>query len=216
MAFALIRPQSRAFLERAGTADARIADADRAATVLRADVERWSRWWLGLLAFTAAVAGAFVAVGFAATLLELGATPHPLDLGALVGSLLIALAGAALLLTLWWSGRRVHAAVSWWLRLPYTEGGRPRRAAGWLRARLVNLEPRVLVRLVSGTLALLLAVGALALVARDLVVGTSPMTAAALAVGLIALASALGQLGGVLRFVSAVAEADPLWARIRP
>ncbi|MCM3657819.1 hypothetical protein M3147_11200 [Agromyces mediolanus] len=159
MAFALIRSQSRAFLERAGTADARIADADRAATVLRADVERWSRWWLGLLAFT---------------------------------------------------------AVSWWLRLPYTEGGRPRRAAGWLRARLVNLEPRVLVRLVSGTLALLLAVGALALVGRDLVVGTSPMTAAALAVGLIALASALGQLGGVLRLVSAVAEADPLWARIRP
>ncbi|GAA2451542.1 hypothetical protein [Agromyces soli] len=215
MSLVLIRPESRPYLSSAGRAGAPPADADRAAAVLRADVERWSRWWLGLLGFGCASLGAFVAIGMVGTIAALGLRPHPTDLVITVLAALLGLAGIALLVALWWSGRRLLRAAAWWLRLPYAEGARVPRAGGWVRARLVNLEPRVLVRLVSGTLALLLAVSGIALVVRDVNEGTGPMTAAAAAVAAIALAAGAGQLGGVLRLVSALGEADPLWVRIR-
>lgn len=215
MAFALIRPESRPFLDAARSADARPVDADRAAAALRSDFERWSRWSLGVLGFVLAVGGLFVAVGLSETVRMLGGVPQVVDLAAIVISALIGLGGIALLIALWWSGRRLLSAVSWWLRLPYVEGGRQRRAGGWLRARTVNFEPRVFVRIVSGTLALLLAVGGIALFVRDLTEQVTSMTAASATVGVIALAVGIGQIGGVMRLVSGVAEADPLWVRIR-
>ena len=215
MPFALILPASRPLIAEAGSDDARPVEADRAAAALRADFERWSRWGLGILGFALAAGGAFVAVGLIETVRMLGGTPAGIDLVAIVVALVVALAGVVLLVLLWWSGRRLLSAATWWMRLPYTRGGRQRRAGGWLQARTVNFEPRVFVRIVTATLALLIAVGGISLFVRDLIEGTTSMTAAAATVGIVGAVSGIGQIGGVMRIVSGLSERDPLWVRIR-
>lgn len=215
MAFVLIRPESRPFIDAARTPDARPLDADRAAAALRSDFERWSRWGLGLLGFVLAIGGAFVVAGMIEAVRMLGGSPAAVDLVVIVVAAIVGLAGAGLLVALWWSGRRLLSAASWWLRVPYTTGGRQRRAGGWLGARTVNFEPRVFVRLVSAALALLIAVGGIALFVRDLNEQVTSMTAASAVVGLIALVAGIGQIGGVMHLVSGLSEADPLWVRIR-
>lgn len=215
MPFALILPASRPLIAEAGSDDARPVEADRAAAALRADFERWSRWGLGILGFALAAGGAFVAVGLIETVRMLGGTPVGSDLVAIVVAVVVALAGVALLVLLWWSGRRLLSAATWWMRLPYTRGGRQRRAGGWLQARTVNFEPRVFVRIVTATLALLIAVGGIALFVRDLIEGPTSMTAAAATVGIVGAVSGIGQIGGVMRIVSGLSERDPLWVRIR-
>lgn len=215
MPFALILPASRPLIAEAGADDARPVEADRAAAALRADFERWSRWGLGILGFALAAAGSFVAVGLIETVRMLGGTPAGVDLVAIVVAVVIALAGIALLGLLWWSGRRLLSAATWWMRLPYTRGGRQRRAGGWLQARTVNFEPRVFVRIATASLALLIAVGGIALFVRDLIEGTTSMTAAAGVAGVIAALAGIGQIGGVIRIVSGLSERDPLWVRIR-
>lgn len=215
MPFALILPASRPLIAEAGSDEARPVEADRAATALRADFERWSRWGLGILGFALAGGGAFVAAGLIGTVWILGGTPTGVDLVAIVVSALVALAGIVLLVLLWWSGRRLLSAATWWLRLPYVRGGRQRRAGGWLQARTVNFEPRVFVRILSATLALLIAVGGIALFVRDLIDGATSMTAAAATIGVVAALAGLGQIGGVMRLVSGLSERDPLWVRLR-
>ncbi len=215
MPFALILPASRPLIAEAGSDDARPVEADRAAAALRADFERWSRWGLGILGFALAAGGAFVAVGFIETVRMLGGTPVGSDLVAIVVAVVVALAGVALLVLLWWSGRRLLSAATWWMRLPYTRGWRQRRAGGWLQARTVNYEPRVFARIVTATLALLIAVGGIALFVRDLIEGPTSMTAAAVTVGIVGAVSGIGQIGGVMRIVSGLSERDPLWVRIR-
>lgn len=215
MPFALILPASRPLIAEAGSYDARPVEADRAAAALRADFERWSRWGLGILGFALAAGGAFVAVGLIETVRMLGGTPVGSDLVTIVVAVIVTLAGVALLVLLWWSGRRLLSAATWWMRLPYTRGGRQRRAGGWLQARTVNFEPRVFVRIVTATLALLIAVGGIALFVRDLIEGPSELTAAAGVVGVIAALAGIGQIGGVMRIVSGLSERDPLWVRIR-
>lgn len=215
MPFALILPASRPLIAEAGSDDARPVEADRAAAALRADFERWSRWGLGILGFALAAGGAFVAVGLIETVRMLGGTPVGSDLVAIVVAVVVALAGVALLVLLWWSGRRLLSAATWWMRLPYTRGGRQRRAGGWLQARTVNFEPRVFARIVTATLALLIAVGGISLFVRDLIEGPTSMTAAAATVGIVGAVSGIGQIGGVMRIVSGLSERDPLWVRIR-
>lgn len=211
----MIRPASRPFIDAARTDDARLADADRAVAALRADVERWSRWGLGLLGFLAAVVGIFFGIGTIETARMLGGSPDPIDLIAIAIAAIIGLGGIALLLALWWSGHRIIGAASWWMRLPYTRGGRQRRAGGWIAARAVNFEPRVLVRLISSALAFLVAVSGIALYFRDLTEQITSMTAVFGCIGVLALLAMAGQLGGVLRLVSGLGEADPLWVRLR-
>ncbi|MFK3676819.1 hypothetical protein ACI2IP_03775 [Microbacterium sp. NPDC090218] len=213
--FAWIRPESRSFIDAARTEDARGVDAERAAAALRSDFERWSRWAFGILGFVLAIGGVFVAVGMIETVRMLGGRPAPLDLAVIAISAVIGLGGGALLAALWWSGRRLLSAATWWLRRPYTAGGQQRRAGGWLQARAVNFEPRVFARILTAALALLIAVGAIALAIRDLNGQVTAMTAASAAVGAIALAAGVGQIGGVMRLVSGIAESDPLWVRIR-
>ncbi|MCK2022864.1 hypothetical protein KZC52_08030 [Microbacterium sp. kSW2-24] len=215
MPFALILPASRPLIAETGSDDARPVEADRAAAALRADFERWSRWGLGILGFALAAGGSFVAVGLIETVRMLGGTPVGSDLVTIVVAVIVTLAGVALLVLLWWSGRRLLSAATWWMRLPYTRGGRQRRAGGWLQARTVNFEPRVFVRIVTATLALLIAVGGIALFVRDLIEGSSELTAAAGVVGVIAALAGIGQIGGVMRIVSGLSERDPLWVRIR-
>jgi hypothetical protein len=215
MAFALIRPESRLYLGTPQESDARTSDSQRAAVALRADYERWSRWLLGLLAFLLAAGGTFVAVGLTETVRMLGGVPHAVDLIAIAISAAIGVAGIAVLIALWSSGRQLLNAASSWIRLPSVRSGARRGVGGWVQARAVNLEPRVLARLISGTLALLLAIGGAALVVRDLTGQFTSMTLASAVVSLVALIAGVGQIGGVMRLVSALAEADPLWVRIR-
>lgn len=215
MAFAFILPSSREHLVTDGSPRVRPVDADRAATALRADFERWSRWGVGLLGFVLAALGLLVALGMVGTIAMLGGVPGALDVVVVVVAAALAAAGIAVLVALWRSGRRMLRAASWWLRFPYTHGGRQRRPAGWVQARSVNVEPKVFTRIATASLALLLGVAGVSLVIRDLVTGWTSMTAAFGAIGVLALIVGCVQLGGVLRLVSALSEGDPLWVRIR-
>ncbi len=217
MAFALIQAASRPLLAAADAgepaASATPADADRAAAALRRDYERWSRWALGVVGFVVAAGGGFVAAGLVATIAALGGATA-VDVIATVIAGVVALVGAALLVALWRSGRALTRGASFWLRAPYASGQRAPRATGWVQARTVNLEPRVLVRLITATLALLVAVGGIALVVRDLGAGPSIMTVPALLVGVCGAFSGIGQIGGVMRIVNGLSARDPLWSRL--
>lgn len=216
MAFALIQTASRPLLDgdaSASASSASSAEADRAVATLRADYERWSRWALGVAAFVATAGGLFVAAGLAATMAALDLVT-PADVAVVIAAALLGLAGAALLIALWRSGRALSRGVSSWLRAPYANGSRAPRGGGWVQARTVNLEPRILVRLITATLALLIAVGGVALFARDIAAGFSLMTVPALLVGLAASLSGIGQIGGVLRIVGGMSARDPLWSRL--
>ncbi|QLD11341.1 hypothetical protein [Microbacterium oleivorans] len=213
MAFALIQTASRPLLSDDGVAAASPAEADRAVATLRADYERWSRWALGVAAFAATAGGLFVAAGLAATMAALGIV-SPADVAVVVVAALLAAAGVALLVALWRSGRALTRGASSWVRAPYANGARAPRGAGWVQARTVNLEPRILVRLITATLALLIAVGGLALFARDVAAGFSLMTVPALLVGLAAGLSGVGQIGGVMRIGGGMSAGDPLWSRL--
>ncbi len=214
MAFSLTLPDSRPLIRAAESADADEWDADRAAEVLRRDVERWSRWALGVGSFVVGAGGSFLATGFVGTIAMLGGSPAAVDVLALAACAIAGVAGLVMLVALWRSGRRTARAAAWWLRLPYRTG-RQRSGVGWVHARAVNLEARILARIATASLALLLAVFGLSVVVRDLVEGVTSLTAAAAVLGLLSLAAGVGQLGGVMRIVSGMSERDPLWVRIR-
>ncbi|WP_430593243.1 hypothetical protein [Humidisolicoccus flavus] len=215
MAFALILPSSRDAIRASGGDAAKPAEADAAASQLRRDYERLTRWWLGFAAFFMATIGAFVAIGTANEMVRLGGPVATVDLLVVVLAGLISLAGIAILVMLWRSGRVVLDAAVWWLRLPYRQGWRQRNAAGWVGARTVHYELRVFVRITTATLATLIGIGGVSLFVRDLLNGLEIMSFSALAIGLIGLASGFGQFGGVFRLTSGMSEADPLWVRIR-
>ena len=75
-------------------------------------------------------------------------------------------------------------------------GGAGPGRRGWALARTTNFEPPIFARLVTVSLALLVAVLGIALFIRGIVEGFDMTTVAALVVGLISLASGLGQAGG--------------------
>lgn len=183
--------------------------------LLRADFERWPRWMLGLGGYAAAVVGTFVLFGMIEAIRLLGGPLQAFDLLIVAGAGVVCLVGCATLVALWWTGRKLSRAAAWWLRLPYVSSNRERRAGGWLSARIVNFEPRVFTRLVSGTIALLIGIAAVSLLMRDLLAGATAMALATAVIALVSLAAGSGQIGGMLRLVAALGEADPLWWRIR-
>ncbi|MDE0547487.1 hypothetical protein [Microbacterium sp. C7(2022)] len=215
MAIPLILDDSRAYL--AGpVAEADTHSADRAVGQLRADYERWARLGLGLLGFTGAILGAFFGVGLIGAMLEPGPPVGVIDIVILVVAWAITLASAVLLVRLWQSGRALTRAAKQWMRAPYILGGRQRTGAGWVTARTINLEPRILVRNITATLAVLLSLFGIAPAIRDMVEGNfDGFSASMLVAGFIALACGIGQMGGVITLVSGASEADPLWVRIR-
>ena len=214
MAFAMIGEQARAHLA-LPDATSSVIRADATVAVLRADYERWSRWLMGLVAYVLAVAGAFLAVGMIVTMVRPGMRVAVSDVVIVIIALAIAGTGVWMLVRLWLSGRQLTRAAAAWMRLPYLRGARARSTRGWVHARTTNFEPRIFVRLVTVSLALLMAVSGIALFFRGVVEGYDVMSVAALVVGLISLASGLGQAGGVIRLVSGMSEADPLWVRLR-
>ena len=214
MAFAMIGERARAHLALPDDNSA-VLSADSTVAVLRADYERWSRWLLGLAAYALAVLGSFVAVAMIGTMLQPGIRVDVFDFVVVIIALAIAGVGLWLLVRLWLSGRRMLRPATAWMRLPYARGARARSTRGWVLARTTNFEPRIFIRLVTVSLALLMAVSGVALFIRGVVEGIDPFSVAALVVGLISLASGLGQAGGVMRLVSGMSEADPLWVRLR-
>ena len=215
MAFALILPASRARIDVPSDEKA-VAEADRVAVLLRADYERWSRWALGLVCFGGSALGVFVIGGMLDAIVALGGAVAPVDVIVIAIATVVALAGAVGLVRLWLTGRTLASAATAWLRLPYRQGGRARRGGGWVLARTTNFDPPIFARLTTATLAFLLAIGGVALALRDLAAGSFVgLSATAGVVGIIALACALGQAGGVVRIVSGVSEGDPLWHRLR-
>lgn len=212
MAFTLISAGSRRWVSAAGTITAEITDADRAVSELRADYERWSRWWLGLGAYVLAVFGLFVTGGMIAAMLKPSIRVQPLDYLIVLGFSALSVVGLILLWGLWRSGRELTTAAAWWLRAPYLVGDRRREPAGWLRARTVNTEPAVFARITTSAMAFLVACGGIALFFRD---PTDGMAMAAGLVGLVSAACCLGQMGAVMRLVSGLSEGDPLWVRVR-
>lgn len=214
MAFAMIGERARAHLALPDETSA-VLSADSTVAVLRADYERWSRWLMGLAAYALAVVGSFGAVGMIVTMLRPGMRVSVVDVVVVIIALAVAAAGVWLLVRLWLSGRRMLRAATAWMRLPYIRGARARSTRGWVLARTTNFEPRIFIRLVTVSLALLMAVSGIALFFRGVVEGFDVSSVAALVVGLISLASGLGQAGGVMRLVSGMSEADPLWVRLR-
>lgn len=215
MAFALILPASRAWID-VPSGEKAVAEADRVAVLLRADYERWSRWSLGLACFAGAALGVFVIGGMLDAIAALGGAVAPVDVVVIAIAAAVALAGAVGLVQLWQTGRTLTRAATEWLRLPYRQGGRTRRGGGWVLARTTNFDPPIFARLMTATLAFLLAIGGVALALRDLAAGSFVgLSATAGVVGIMALMCALGQAGGVVRIVSGVSEGDPLWHRLR-
>ncbi|MGZ0711555.1 hypothetical protein ACWPKO_24815 (plasmid) [Coraliomargarita sp. W4R53] len=211
MAFSLIREDSRPWFERGD-----VADSTRAVKLLRDDYERWSRLGMGLVGFVGIMAGGFIAVGMIFAIVELGGPLAIIDVVVTVLGLVVLAASAYLLVRLWQTGRTLTTAAARWMRAPYVNGARQRAAAGWMTARTINLEPRVLTRIVTATLALLLAIAGVSVAIRDIIDGAFiDMSAVALMIGVVSLLCGLGQLGGVMRLVSGASEADPLWVRIR-
>lgn len=215
MAFSFLRSESDAWLTRSGSPDAVPHDATRAVAALRADYERWSRWGLGLVGFALTVLGVFTTIGMAGALLAWTGPVSVVDVVVVVLAVAMSGAGAVLLVRLWRSGRRLASAAAWWIALPYRSGAALPSAGGWWRARLVNLEPPLLVRLITAALAFLLAVFGIALLIRGLVEGQDlAFSVAGGVVGLISLAAGCAQAGGVLRIVQGFGAGDAVWRRV--
>ncbi|MGO2746826.1 hypothetical protein [Microbacterium sp.] len=214
MAFAFIGKSARELLALPDDTSA-VQDADRVVAVLRTDYERWSRWLVGLAAYLVFIVGLFVAVGMIAAMIAPGVLITGIDIVIVCVSLVVAAVSGWMLVRLWLTGRRMLRAAVAWMRLPYARGARARGTGGWVSARTVNFEPRIFVRVMTASLALLVAVAGIALFIRDVVEGTNALSVAALIIGVVSLASGLGQAGGVMRLVSGASEADPVWVRIR-
>ncbi|MEV7693572.1 hypothetical protein AB0N73_09610 [Microbacterium sp. NPDC089189] len=212
MGFAFILPTSRRLLAGRDLAAEGRADTAARAAALRHDYERWSRWLLGLVAFVVTIVAGFVATGMVAIIAAFDSI-STVDLVVVCAAAIVCVAGGTTLVVLWRSGRVLARAASTGLRAVY--GGEDLSPSfwRWARVRLVHGEPRVLARLISGTLALLLAVGGFALVVRDLAAGASLFTLPTLLVAVCSALSGVGQIGGVMRIVQGMSAGDPVYAR---
>jgi len=188
-------------------------EADRAVAALRSDYERWSRWAWGLVAFPGLLLGVTIVLGVTAEAISLRRIA-PIDLVLLSPFVGMTAGCGFVLVRLHLTGRRLASGASAWLRRPGRyRGGHSGR--DWLQARTVNLEPPVLARLVTATLALLLGIAGTSVFLRDVALGLQAFSWSALGIGVVGLAAGAGQAGGVFRLVSGLAEHDPIWARIR-
>ncbi|MFE6234010.1 hypothetical protein [Cellulosimicrobium sp. NPDC057862] len=218
MPFVLMRPSSRPLVDAARAGQGSPARADGAAAELRADYERWGRWWCGLGAFVGTSVGVFLGGAAMDMIVALAPDPVGLMLGVVLGvaGLGLVVVCGVVLFRLWRTGRALVRGAAWWLRLPYRAAGRTRRASGWLEARTVNFEPPVFARIATSALALLGGVMGVSMAFAPTGIWDMPALATAfVAAGLLSLACGCGQLGGVVRLVSGIGERDPLWARLR-
>jgi hypothetical protein len=189
------------------------ADAVWASQLVSADLMRWSRWWIGLGAFVVA----FFAAGTAGMLGMAIVVESPSYLIALAGLLAVAVAALAVCAVVLWrlhrSGRRLARALRWWLAL--RAGVIPDQGiAGWIAPRAVLFKPVVFVRILTGTLAGLIGIFGLTAIGYS-VTEEAVLVLASASWGLLGTACCLGQFGAVMRLVSGLADADPLWSTVR-
>lgn len=150
-----IRHGSRRRVDAAESGTGHTTDITGASELLRNDLMRWSRWWLGLGAFSLAVV-ASAAAGSVSMMLLIDAPSG--TAGMLVAVVVAAVAVAALVtvtFVLWGlhrSGRRPARALRWWLI--QRSGAMPERAfSGWVAPRAAFFNPAVFVRVLASTLA---------------------------------------------------------------
>lgn len=211
-----ITPEAEEWVAAAESETGHSSDAVWASQLLSEDLMRWSRWWLGLGTFFLA----FVATGTAGSLAMGLIMQRPGSAGAVVaviGIVSVAVVTSAICAVILWrlhrSGRRLARSLRWWLAL--RAGAVPNQGfAGWIAPRAVLFKPVVFVRVLTATLSGLVGIFGLSTIWYAL---SQEMTALLAVVlwGLLGAACCVGQLGGVMRLVAGLADADPLWSTMR-
>jgi hypothetical protein len=127
---------------------------------------------------------------------------------------LVALAAAAVVLwRLHRSGRRLARSLRWWLGL--RAGAVPDQGfAGWVAPRAALFNPAVFVRVLTATLAGLVGIFGFSMIGYSATENAVLLISAVLW-GVLGTACCIGQLGGVIRLVAGLGEADPMWSRVR-
>lgn len=197
-----IMDKSQEWVDAAESESGDSTDAVWASQLLRDDLTRWSRWWLGLGAFV----GAFVAAGTAGSLGMALLIDGPGDVGVAVVFASILVVGVVTLaicaIVLWRlhrSGRRLSRALRWWLGL--RADSVPSGFAGWIAPRAALFDPVVFVRVLTATLSGLIGVFGLSMIGYS--VTEEPLLLLAVILwGLLGTACCLGQFGGAMRLVA--------------
>lgn len=226
--FRLIRPETlpdvsaalAALAQEAGngsSADVRASDADAAASRVRADYGRASRWGMGILA----TAGALVSIlllGFAASVVETG---HDLVGDLLFAGFVLFIAAAFAVPSIWMlialhrSGRTLTTAAAYWSALPYRQGRRTPTRGDWFAVRFLSFSSDLFPRLLTSVVAALATIFFVSIAVYAIVEGQAAWQVITWAASAILLgAVSVGQFGGVQRLQNAYLARDP-WKRSR-
>ncbi|MCK6067356.1 MULTISPECIES: hypothetical protein [Microbacterium] len=187
--------------------------AERAATTVRADYTRVSRWLLGLLA-TAGAAFASLGVMAAVAALAPGLAGPVIVLELLLGGVAIAAAaGIPSVLLLWklhTSGRRLARAAGFWAALPYLAGVRQPVTREFIPVRLPHRSADMLLRLITVSLGMLAAVFSVSMIFyATLVTPNAALWVTAMLWSALFVAVTLGQCGGIVRIERGYGYRDP-------
>lgn len=211
-----ITDKAKEWVEAAESESGHSTDAVWASKLLSDDLMRWSRWWLGLAAF----AVAFVAAATAGSLVMMLFIDAPGGAGEVVVVLAIAVAALVVLavaaVVLWRmhrSGRRLARSLRWWLALR-ADAVPNQGFAGWVAPRAALFNPAVFVRVLTATLSGLVGIFGFSMIGYS-VTENAVLLISAVLWGVLGTACCIGQLGGVMRLVAGLGDADPVWSRIQ-
>ncbi|GGU14631.1 hypothetical protein [Nocardioides albus] len=210
-----ITDKAQEWVEAAETESGHSTDAVWASKLLSDDLMRGSRWWLGLAAFVLA----FVAAGAAGSVGMMLLIEPPIG-GDVIAAVLVMLLAIVVLVAavgmLWQlhrSGRRLAHSLRWWLALR-ADAVPNQGFAGWVGPRAALFNPSVFVRVLTATLAGLVGIFGFSMIGYALTENAVLLISAALW-GVLGTACLFGQLGGVMKLVAGLGDADPMWSRIR-
>lgn len=208
--------RSREWVEAAESATGNSTDAVWASQLLRDDLMRWSRWWLGLGTFV----GAFVTAGLAGSLGMTLVVDPPEQTSAvlmMVGVLVVTAVALVFCTVVLWrlhrSGRRLARALRWWLA-QRADAVPDQGFAGWVAPRAALFAPAVFLRVLTATFSGLIGIFGFSMIGYSATEATV-LLATLVLWGMLGVACTVGQLGGVVRLVSGLGDADPVWSRIR-
>ncbi|KAA9151139.1 hypothetical protein F6B41_09715 [Microbacterium lushaniae] len=187
--------------------------AERAATTVRADYARVSRWLLGLLGTAGA---AFAALGVLAAVAALapGRVEPVIVLELLFGGISIAaIAGVPSVLLLWklhTSGRRLARAAGFWAALPYLAGARQPVTREFIPVQPPHRTADLLLRFITVSLGLLAAAFSVSTIFYATLVAPNPaLWVAAVLWSALFVGVTLGQCGGIVRVERGYGYRDP-------
>ncbi|TQL68967.1 hypothetical protein FB381_2868 [Nocardioides albertanoniae] len=209
-----IKDESREWIDSAEADRGNSTDAVWASKLLSDDLMRWSRWWVGLGMFVLA----FVAAGFVGSLAMMLIVDAPgggetvVAIVVTVLALVVLIAAAGVLWRLHRSGRRLARALRWWLALR-ADAVPNQGFGGWVAPRAALFNPSVFVRVLTSSLAGLVGIFGFSMIGYAFSENVVILIAAVLW-GVLGVACCIGQLGGVMRLVAGLGDADPVWSRI--